>query len=120
MNGDPAIIGGGHKLPVLMRKKDDRVHDVAISIDGVQLVALGLLLKYMVFEPDEIEVLIVVMAQQLAGSSEVNANPADTKDHPEGVWTLPPSYRLKDKDRAKYAAIGESDRFILKFQKPGP
>jgi predicted methyltransferase len=55
---------------------------------------------------------------KFAGSSEVNANPKDTKDHPEGVWTLPPTYRLGDKDRAKYAAIGESDRFILKFVKP--
>jgi predicted methyltransferase len=54
---------------------------------------------------------------RLAGSSEINANPRDTKDHPEGVWTLPPTYRLKDKDRAKYAAIGESDRFTLKFVK---
>lgn len=54
---------------------------------------------------------------RFAGSSEVNANSRDTKDHPEGVWTLPPSYRLKDKDRARYAAIGESDRFTLKFVK---
>jgi len=54
---------------------------------------------------------------RLAGISEVNANPKDTKDHPEGVWTLPPTYRLKDRDRAKYAAIGESDRFTLKFVK---
>jgi predicted methyltransferase len=54
---------------------------------------------------------------KLAGASEVNANPKDTKDHPEGVWTLPPSYRLKDKNRAKYQAIGESDRFTLKFIK---
>ncbi len=54
---------------------------------------------------------------KLAGASEVNANPKDTKDHPEGVWTLPPTYRLKDVDRAKYAAIGESDRFTLKFVK---
>ena len=54
---------------------------------------------------------------RLAGASEVNANPADSKDHPAGVWTLPPSYRLKDKDRAKYAMIGESDRFTLKFVK---
>lgn len=51
-------------------------------------------------------------------NSDVNANPKDTKDHPAGVWTLPPSYRLGDKDRAKYAAIGESDRFLLKFVKP--
>ena len=54
---------------------------------------------------------------KLAGASEVNANPKDTKDHPEGVWTLPPTYRLKEKDRAKYEAIGESDRFTLKFVK---
>ena len=47
---------------------------------------------------------------KLAGSSEVNANPKDTKDYPEGVWTLPPTYRLGMQDRAKYAAIGESDR----------
>jgi len=52
------------------------------------------------------------------GASEVNANPRDTKDHPAGVWTLPPSFRLKDQDRAKYAAIGESDRFTLRFVKP--
>jgi predicted methyltransferase len=54
---------------------------------------------------------------RLVGISEANANPKDTKDHPEGVWTLPPTYRLKDKDRAKYEAIGESDRFTLKFVK---
>ena len=55
---------------------------------------------------------------RLAGRSEVNANPRDGKNHPEGVWTLPPTYRLKDQDRAKYQAIGESDRFTLKFVKP--
>jgi predicted methyltransferase len=54
---------------------------------------------------------------RLAGRSEINANPRDTKDHPAGVWTLPPTYRLKDQDRAKYQAIGESDRFTLKFVK---
>jgi predicted methyltransferase len=55
---------------------------------------------------------------KFAGASEVNANPKDTKDYPTGVWTLPPTYRLKDQDREKYAGIGESDRFILKFVKP--
>jgi len=55
---------------------------------------------------------------ELAGKSEVNANPKDTKDYPKGVWTLPPSYRLGDEDREKYAAIGESDRMTLKFVKP--
>jgi predicted methyltransferase len=55
---------------------------------------------------------------KLIGSSEINANPKDTKDYPEGVWTLPPTYRLGTQDREKYAAIGESDRFVLKFVKP--
>ena len=55
---------------------------------------------------------------QLAGQSEVNANPKDTADWPDGVWTLPPSLALKDQDRAKYLAIGESDRMTLKFVKP--
>lgn len=51
------------------------------------------------------------------GASEVNANPRDTKDHPAGVWTLPPTYRLKDQDRERYESIGESDRFTLRFVK---
>jgi len=55
---------------------------------------------------------------EFVASSEVNANMKDTKDHPEGVWTLPPSFRMGDKDREKYAAIGESDRMTLKFVKP--
>jgi predicted methyltransferase len=54
---------------------------------------------------------------KLAGKSEINANPKDTKDHPEGVWTLPPTLKLGDKDREKYLAIGESDRMTLKFTK---
>jgi predicted methyltransferase len=53
----------------------------------------------------------------LAGRSEINANPNDTKDHPKGVWTLPPEYLLKDVDRERYAKIGESDRMTLKFVK---
>jgi predicted methyltransferase len=55
---------------------------------------------------------------KFVAASEVNANPKDTADWPNGVWTLPPSYRLKDVDRAKYEAIGESDRMTLKFRKP--
>lgn len=51
-------------------------------------------------------------------SSEVNANPKDTKDYPGGVWTLPPTLAKKDQDRAKFEAIGESDRFTMKFVKP--
>ncbi len=52
----------------------------------------------------------------LASKSEINANPRDKRDHP--VWSLPPTLREKQKDRAKYLAIGESDRMTLKFIKP--
>jgi predicted methyltransferase len=55
---------------------------------------------------------------KLVAKSDVNANAKDTKDYPKGVWTLPPNYAEGDKDRAKYTAIGESDRFTLLFQKP--
>ena len=51
-------------------------------------------------------------------SSEINANPKDTKDYPKGVWTLPPTLTLGEQDRAKYLAIGESDRMTLRFTKP--
>lgn len=65
---------------------------------------------------------VVRLAEQagfrLAGESQVNANARDTHDWPEGVWTLPPTLRLGDTDRAKYLAIGESDRMTLKFVKP--
>lgn len=55
---------------------------------------------------------------RLVAKSEINANPRDTRDHPRGVWTLPPTFRLGNQDRAKYAAIGESDRMTLKFVRP--
>ena len=59
-------------------------------------------------------------------ASEINANPKDTKDHPFGVWTLPPTKRTAPSgqpadpafDRTKYDAIGESDRMTLRFRKP--
>ena len=62
--------------------------------------------------------LIEAAGFKLVARSEINANPKDTKDYEKGVWTLPPVYRLGDVDRAKYAAIGESDRFTLRFVKP--
>src|SRR2546423_1060745 len=62
--------------------------------------------------------LIEAQGFRLVAKSEVNANPKDTKDYEQGVWTLPPTYRLGEKDRDKYAAIGESDRFTLRFVKP--
>jgi predicted methyltransferase len=68
------------------------------------------------------EAVVVELAQQagfqLEDRSEINANPADTTDHPNGVWTLPPSNRHDEADDAKYQAIGESDRMTLRFRKP--
>jgi len=65
---------------------------------------------------------VIKMAEQagftLVDRSEINANPKDTKDYPQGVWTLPPALRLKEVDKEKYVAIGESDRMTLKFMKP--
>lgn len=54
----------------------------------------------------------------LVATSEINANKKDTKNHPAGVHSLPPTLALGDQDRAKYLAIGESDRLTLKFIKP--
>ncbi len=54
----------------------------------------------------------------LIEKSEINANPKDTKIYPKGVWTLPPTLRLGEKDREKYMKIGESDRMTLLFKKP--
>ncbi|MBA3487105.1 MAG: class I SAM-dependent methyltransferase [Lysobacter sp.] len=54
-----------------------------------------------------------------AGHSQINANARDTKDHPNGVWTLPPLNRHDEADAAKYRTIGESDRMTLRFHKPG-
>jgi predicted methyltransferase len=75
------------------------------------------------------DVVIAEMARagfQFVGSSEINANPRDTKNHPFGVWTLPPTRRSAPQgqpdnpgfDHAPYDAIGESDRMTLLFRKP--
>jgi predicted methyltransferase len=55
---------------------------------------------------------------ELVAKSEINANPKDTKDWVDGVWTLPPTLSQKDKDRERYLAVGEADNFVLKFRKP--
>jgi predicted methyltransferase len=55
---------------------------------------------------------------KLVGKSDANANPKDAHDYPEGVWTLPPTLRLGDKNRDLYTTIGESDRMTLRFVKP--
>jgi len=66
---------------------------------------------------------VIAMAEaagfKLDARSEVNANPRDTKDHPNGVWTLPPTNQHDAADEAKNQAIGESDRMTLRFVKPG-
>jgi predicted methyltransferase len=71
------------------------------------------------YVPEDVAIQLATAAGFLLDArSEINTNPKDTKDYPEGVWTLPPSLRLGDVDRDKYAAIGESDRFTLRFRKP--
>jgi predicted methyltransferase len=68
------------------------------------------------------EAQIIELAQaaglRFAERNEINANPKDTKDYPEGVWTLPPTLALGETDKARYIGIGESDRMTLKFTKP--
>ncbi|EZP72801.1 O-methyltransferase [Sphingomonas paucimobilis] len=56
---------------------------------------------------------------EYVGASEINANAKDSADWPKGVWTLPPVLSNGEVDKAKYMAIGESDRMTLKFRKPG-
>jgi predicted methyltransferase len=58
-----------------------------------------------------------VVGWGLVARSPVNDNPRDTKDYEQGVWSLPPDYRQGSRDRARFEAIGESDRFTLKFRK---
>lgn len=69
------------------------------------------------------EALVIQLAEDagfsLDAKSEINANPKDTRNHPEGVWTLPPTLKLGTKDRQKYLDIGESDRMTLRFVKHG-
>ena len=75
---------------------------------------------------DFVKGLAVAAGFEFVEASEINANPADTADHPFGVWTLPPNSATSARDgttiegfdAAKYAAIGESDRMTLKFRKP--
>lgn len=71
------------------------------------------------YMPEELTIKLAKQAGFIfEASSDINANPKDTADYEQGVWTLPPSLRLKEQDRAKYLAIGESNRMTLKFRKP--
>ena len=82
----------------------------------------GMSLEKMIVSGYMTEAKVIELAEaagfEFVEKSEVNANPKDTADHPRGVWTLPPSLRLKDQNRDKYLAIGESDRMTLKFRRP--
>lgn len=69
---------------------------------------------------DEVIKLATAAGFRLDARSEINANPKDTKDYPKGVWTLPPVLVLGKQDRDKYLAIGESDRFTLRFIRDEP
>ena len=87
-----------HRLPA------DRVQDAKASSGYVQVAYVTRLAQAAGF--------------RLGASAEINANPRDSADHAGGVWALPPSYANKDLDRARFEAIGESDRFTLRFVKP--
>nr|WP_165942360.1 class I SAM-dependent methyltransferase [Luteimonas terricola] len=67
---------------------------------------------------DQVIALAEAAGFRLDEASEINANPRDTRDHPNGVWTLPPTNRHDAEDRQQYQAIGESDRMTLRFIKP--
>ena len=69
-------------------------------------------------DEDYVKKLATTAGFRFDAESPINNNPKDTKDYPDGVWTLPPTLTLGDKDRDKYLAIGESDRMTLRFVKP--
>ena len=87
-------------------------HRAAINTDLTAMKASGYL------DQD----LVIILAQNagfiLEATSEINANPKDEKDHPKGVWSLPPTLRLGEQDKDHYLKIGESDRMTLLFRKP--
>jgi predicted methyltransferase len=115
MNDDPAVAGRAFKAFHTMLKPGGTLgvsdHRLPETMDGALEKKSGYIKRSTVVRLAE------AAGFRLAGESPVNANAKDTHDHPQGVWTLPPTYALKDVDRAKYAAIGESDRFTLKFVK---
>lgn len=87
-------------------------HRAAETMDAVEQAKTGYVSEAHVIELAE------SVGFRLIARSEINANPKDTKDYEKGVWTLPPSLRLKEVDQEKYLAIGESDRMTLKLVKP--
>lgn len=86
-------------------------HRAAAGTKGEDTAARGYLAEQWVIDH------VTAAGFKLAAKSEINGNPKDTKDYPQGVWTLPPGYAEDQKDREKYTAIGESDRMTLEFEK---
>lgn len=66
----------------------------------------------------QVKVYAVAAGFEFVAASEVNANPDDIKEYPSGVWSLPPTLRMGDENKAYYESIGESDRMTLMFKKP--
>jgi len=99
-----AVIKSGGLLGIVQ-------HRAAEGADSKQTIPNG-------YVPQTTVQLVVEAAGfELVSSSEVNANTADSRDHPEGVWTLPPRLALEEQDKEKYLGIGESDRMTLLFRK---
>jgi len=86
-------------------------HRAPAGVDPIESAKRGYVAQDYIIE------LVEAAGFELVASSEINANPKDTKDHPDGVWNLPPVFMKKDENRAHYAAIGESDRMTLRFVK---
>ena len=86
-------------------------HRARIGTDLETMIKTGYVTEELVME------LALEAGFELVARSPVNQNPQDTTNHPEGVWTLPPTLRLGDENRAQYLAIGESDRMTLLFIK---
>lgn len=100
-----AVLKPGGTLGVVEHRADDDATLAAVEKSGY--LPTGYVVK-----------LAIDAGFKLQGGSDINANARDTKNYPKGVWTLPPTYALGDKDRATYQAIGESDRMTLRFVKP--
>lgn len=86
-------------------------HRARIGTDLETMIETGYVTEELIME------LALEAGFELVARSPVNQNPRDTTSHPEGVWTLPPTLRLGDENRAQYLAIGESDRMTLLFVK---
>lgn len=101
-----ALRPGGVLGVVQHRARPDDARDPKVIADGGYV------------REDSLIATIEAVGFKLDAKSEINANPRDTKDYEQGVWTLPPNLRLGEVDKEKYAAIGESDRMTLRFVKP--